>query len=520
MIIPSLSNDEADLYLSSYLVAKSGSDYYGNKLFLTSGILTAKPSIPIYIGSLTWLFHQEKNVNTARLLFALINSLTPVIFFITIYLITRSYKYSLASFLILNFSPWFSYSSVTGYESVISFLFLNISLLLSVSNIKKPYKFIMLFISLSLVFNSYMAIRTYMPLVVAIVLFMGNFFKYTKFIKTSLYLISVGFLLTFLFTFVNYYSPNSELVKKEFKYLLSYDNKQDEGKIWYERLTTNASTDFKRLLVNKATVQIHEYTEKYLSILDTNIFFIKGDPSSLYGTAGLIGLFYLSDFGLFIFGIVNLKNIEKKLLALLGFFIIGTIPVALTKTDVTIILRAIVLLIPFTLIIAHGAISFTKKSRYASVILLIILVINWISFLLIYNTRIAPLNQSAWQMNEKNLIAKIDKLDKKMKIIIYQSEPRTAFIQYAFYKISDPLVIKSRLQQEKYNYLNVEYKNACPKIINQKNEIYIMKLNSCADFYKSTSSQAIGTSLIKIDKKFLINSDFSGDDYILFMRKD
>lgn len=516
--IPSLSNDEADLYLSSYMLAKSGSDYYDNKLFLTSGILTAKPSIPIYIGALSWLFNQEKNVLSARLLFALINSFTPLIFFLTIYLLTKNKMYSWIAFLTLNFSPWFSYISVTGYESLISFFFINISLLLSVSNIKRTPKTILLFTTFFLIFSSYMAIRTYIPLLIMIVLLLGGYFNYKSPIKSIFQFLVIAILSTSLFAFANYYLPNSELVKREFNFLVTDERSDMEGRIWYERLTTNAPEKIKTILSNKVTVRLNDYAQKYLTVFDTKIFFIKGDPSSLYGTAGLIGLFYFTDFIFLIYGLMHLTSLNRKLKYILLFILLGSIPIALTRTEITYILRGIILLIPLTIVIAHGVNSLLKKTHKKLIHFVALTFVNIAIFNIIYITRVTPLNAKAWQINKKNLALKLNTLNKDKKIIVFDSEARQNFIHYAFYNMKDPLEIKQKLRADSFSHANVEYMNTCPKDISGKNIIYIMYREYCGQFYKKYEGMSLielKQQSIKINRMFLKNIDMSGDDFVL-----
>ena len=514
--IPSLSNDEADLYLSSYLVAKSGTDFYNNTLFFTSGILTAKPSVPIYIGALSWLLTQEKSVFNARLLFALINSLTPVFFFLTIYLLTKDKKRAFISFFILNFSPWFSYFSVTGYESLISFLFLNGALCLAVSPLNKRVKLVSLICIFFFIFNSYMAIRTYVPFLFVLILFLAGYFNKKRMLQSIFFIVSIAILSTTIFSFLNLYAPNSQLVKKEFEYLISNDRADIEGQVWYERLTTRAPSPIKKLLVNKITVRIRGYAEKYLSVFDTNIFFIKGDPSSLYGTAGLIGLFYLSDFLFLLYGLMNIRLIEERTKYILLFFAIGTIPIALTRTTITMVLRGIILLIPFTIIITHGVTIFLKKTKKTIFIFASLVALNWISFIVIYTTRIAPLNASAWQMNQKNLIMKLDSFGSKEKVLVIEAEPKQALLQYAFYKVKDPHVIKDSLKRAVFTHENIEFTDICPKEISKKYSIYIMNANRCSSFINKYI--VLNDSSIAIQPAFLKNVDMSGDDFVLIQK--
>ena len=78
---PSITHDEADYFLNSYLLTKTGTDIINQKFFLTSGILYATSAIPVYLGSLIFHFF-EKSVIVARFPFALLNSFTPVLFYL------------------------------------------------------------------------------------------------------------------------------------------------------------------------------------------------------------------------------------------------------------------------------------------------------------------------------------------------------------------------------------------------------------------------------------------------------
>jgi len=516
--IPSLSNDETDLYLSSYLLAKSGTDYHNNALFLTTGILTAKPSIPVYIGALTWMTNMEKNVINARLLFSILNSFTPFFFFLTIYLLTKNKLYSLIAFLIFNFSPWFSYISATGYEALISFLFINIALCLAASNINKMVKLWILLFIFFLIFSSYMAIRTYIPFLILITLFLGGYYDKKASLKSILLIVSITLLTSGVFFTLNYYAPNASLVRNEFTFMISDEKSDIDGRVWYQRLTTNAPEPLKKILVNKVTVKLQDYTQKYLSAFDTNIFFFRGDPSSLYGTAGLIGLFYLTDFAFFLFGLFNIRLMDKKLRYLLLFLAIGSIPIALTRTVITVIMRGIILLIPYTIIIAHGATILIKKNKKPIVIFAVILSINWLSYMTLYISRIVPLNSDAWQMNYKLIANKVAHLDKQKQIYILEGEAKQAYMQFLFYNIDNPFEIKSILKKNIFAYRNILYTDKCPKEIEVKNTIYIMKKNYCGDLYRKyifMNPEELKKQRITINTSFLLNSSMSGDDYIL-----
>ena len=74
----------------------------------------------------------------------------------------------------------------------------------------------------------------------------------------------------------------------------SYFSKQEtEGRVWFDRLTTQAPSPLKTVISNKVTIRLKDQLAKYMTTFNLAIFFQKGDPSALYGTADLSGLFFL-----------------------------------------------------------------------------------------------------------------------------------------------------------------------------------------------------------------------------------
>jgi hypothetical protein len=184
-------------------------------------------------------------------------------------------------------------------------------------------------------------------------------------------------------------------------------------------------------------------------------------------------------------------------------------------------LRGIVLLIPYTIIIAHGMHLFILKIKKQKIGLAIIFGINWIVYLIIFTTRIASLNSNSWQMNQKNLIMNVSLLSSKTAVHIYGTEPEQAFIQYAFYKLTDPKIIKSNLQAKKYGYKNIIFSDKCPSTLDGIKGIFIMKKNYCSNIYQNYAAYTpaeLKEQSILINTEYLKNIDMSSDDYILIKK--
>ncbi|MEK7079352.1 MAG: hypothetical protein AAB929_04755, partial [Patescibacteria group bacterium] len=276
--MPSLTNDEADLYTTSYVTAKTASDQYNNSVFLTSGFLTTKPSIPIYFGTIPWLFTSQKSIFLARLPFALLNSITPLLFFLIIYVLTKNRSLSLISFSIFNFSPWFSYLSATGYEAYMGLFFLLLSQLILLTKLSRYKKYFFYAVATFLAFNSYMGLKPIFPFVSFIFLSVAAFhfnkrLRLVDIIKTSI--ISIALFIIFLS--LNYVVPNTDLIKKEYTSMSSYFSKQEtEGRVWFDRLTTQAPSPLKTVISNKVTIRLKDQLAKYMTTFNLAIFFQKG----------------------------------------------------------------------------------------------------------------------------------------------------------------------------------------------------------------------------------------------------
>jgi len=512
--MPSLTNDEVDLYTTSYTLAKTGADQYGNGLFLTSGFLTAKPSVPIYIGAIPWLMSSEKNILLARLPFAIFNSLTPLLFFLIMYKLTKNKLLSSISFCIFNFSPWFSYLSATGYEAYIGLFFLLLCLFILLSKFSYFNTLILYFTSSFLAFNSYMGFKPIFPIISCLFLCIGYLYRNKKLSFTMIgKAAGISILFFILFLIANYTAPNSNLIKKEYENMASYFNKsENEGKVWFDRLTTQAPNPLKKIIVNKLTVRLKDQLTKYMMTFNLAMYFQKGDPSALYGTADLSGLFFLTDFVFFIFGLTQIYRVKEwSIKALLLLIFVGGLPIALATTNPTFVIRGIILIIPFSILIGLGVYFLIVKMRQKSLgisLFILLVMINSVLYFTLYQTRIKVLNSESWHQSEKTLSNKLVQLDNKEEISIYVSEPKEIFLQFAFYNIKDPLLIKNVAlnDNDHYTYNNISVEKNCPNTLPKGNEIYIYKHLYCKLSLVEPGYQ--------VNEEFAVAGDKSGVDYL------
>lgn len=242
---PSLTHDEADFFYNGYLISKTNSDVFGNKVFFTTGILSAAPNVPNYLSSLGWSILQNKDVVFARLPFAILNSFTPVIFASIIYALSSKIVFSIIAFSIFNFSPWFLNISVTaGFDSPLGLLFILLSIL-NLITLRGALRLILFFLFNFLAFNSYMGFRIISPFIMAFQIYffiLSN--KRRKKGEMALNIVksfSLAVLLFIIFLIPVQILPNTSHFQSRAFNDIIFTNKDIVGnEIWYANYTTSS----------------------------------------------------------------------------------------------------------------------------------------------------------------------------------------------------------------------------------------------------------------------------------------
>jgi hypothetical protein len=492
--IPSVTHDEADLYYSGYVVSQTAKDQYNNHVFLTTGFLTAKPAVPIYISALGWKIAPEKTVEFARLPFVILNSFIPVFFFFILYKLTKNKLLAFLGFLVFNFSPWFSYLSISGYEGLVALFFLLLDLvILLADNMDKRIRYSAFIIVSFLAFNSYMGIRLIFPFILGLFFviyhsyhksgFSSSKEKLTKYYP-KLVLITIG--ISIVFYGLAYILPNTQLLKRDASQSVIFLNsKSYEQQIQFAHFTASGPPVLVRASFNKATFLAKDFINKYLYSFNIPVLFVNGD-SSIYGTNNLSGIFYLTDLIFFLIGIYALK--QKGVLGIKLFMtmiVFGGLPIAFSAYSPTIIFRGIMLLIPYTILIAYGvyAVITHFKRTWLVPLFCLLAVINASYFYMLFQVSLKNASVDAWHITEKDLFDHIAPLEVTgKKITIYNPEPKPTLLLYAFYREKGNIEdVKYDLNNNKYTLGNISFSETCPKNLPKNDEIFIIKRNNCKD---------------------------------------
>ncbi|MCX6732198.1 MAG: hypothetical protein NTV98_01515 [Candidatus Roizmanbacteria bacterium] len=489
----SITNDEADYYLTSYLFAKTGTDQFGHTLFFSSGFLNAISSVPVYIGALFFKILPIKSILLARLPFALLNSLTPVLFFTCIYFFSNSILYSLIGFGIFNFSPWFSHLSATAaFDSPLSLLFF-LGAVNSFCYIKKPIwlKYGLFIFFNFLAFNSYMGFKTIFPFLSLLFLLL---YFYSQ--KNKLSLKQIGFWVIFsVFIFVSFFTislkgPGGNLFSSRATKTIVFLNKNlIENEVWYANLTTNNKV-VRKLFNNKAIAPLQLFMSKYANVFNPAIYFFA-EPHIIYGLR-IMGLFFVTDIFFFAIGLFfGFQTLTYKMKALiLGLLCIAPIPAALQIEGLTVALRGIFLLPAISLVIACGYhfLIIRIKNKLFYIALILLFVFNICSFFALYQSRIKTISAESWGGSQKMVIEDLNHY-KNNKIHIYTNEGNSFLMLYGMYnEIANPQSLKSELIKEnvdKYVYENITIHFSCEDILKESNEGYIVfDVKKCPSEYK------------------------------------
>lgn len=496
---PTLTDDEADYYYSGYVLAHTGADQYGNKIFLTTGFLNAISSIPVYISAIGWKFCPIQNAICARLPFALLNSLSPPLLFLLITILTGNIMLAVFSFLIMNFSPWFSHLSATvGYDAPIALLFTLIGTV-GFLKIKNHFlKYAVLIACAFLAFNSYMGYKTIFPLVFLLQLLLGeihnkNKLSWQRLLKTA----GITFVISLLFFISLRFLPNSNLLQTRTNKTLFFLNQvgmaQMQNKIWYARLTTNAIKPIKVLISNKLTIGASEFFQKYLNSFNPVLFF-NGDPHVIYGLR-ITGLFYLTDLIFLIIGIIFLhKNSNRQLLLLMTLIFIAGIPAALQFEGLTLAIRGYLLIIPYSILIANGYLVIYKKNKRFFLPLIILLAINFLYFNVLYQARIKVLSSEPYNLTKTRIIQQLMQ-DNHHWTAFLDDHNITFSLLYSLYSHTDPQVLKTQLIQFPNSLLadnKIRFSTNC-KLLNKLNteEMILIKTGVCRENLNTIKYQII-----------------------------
>ncbi len=476
--MPSLTHDEADFYFTGYTLAKTGHDQWGNSFFLTSGFLSAIPSTPVYISALFWKFFPIVSATTARLPFALINSFSPVLLFILVLSLSKNRTLSVLAFFVMNFSPWFMHLSATaGYDGTLLLFFALLSTNILLWNTKqKIIKFLLFFIVSFLGFNTYMGFKTVFPFFLFVQLLLLRQNSNQKVLLFG-FLVKTVLICVFIFSFflfLYFISPGSNLFIQRAQHESALKKSEIDREVWFAHYVSEGHPMVRRLFANKILAGGKLVLFHYLKTFEPNIFFVSGDPQTIYGLR-ITGFFFVLDLIFFIFGIMYCINRKcKPFIPVLLLFLIGGIPSAVASGGFTLSLRGMLLIIPYCILIGFGYYSIYQKKGIYKYIVLFVLFINVSTFLILYQTRIKVMSAEAWRFTDMKVISYLQNYE---NVHAFITEPHEFFLMHSLYNsVNDSHVTNQLLNRKRTSYStkNLTVYSECKEITDVTKKSYIL----------------------------------------------
>lgn len=275
-----------------------------------------------------------------------------------------------------------------------------------------------------------------------------------------------------------------------------------------------------QLFINKATVYVRSFLDKYLNAFSVNNLFINGEFRAAFSYQQH-GTFYAVDLLFIILGLVFLFAINKKVwLLILAIIVVSPITSGLSVVEYSYSQRA-GLMFPFLAILTGlgvGSLTTLLKPHWTKNLLLagvgIIYVLMFINLLHLYFFRFPIYASDGWFFQDRTLGRYVQLTSEKYphaKIIVTTFEPKIVFQQYLFFtrvyhgkQVTD---INSRMSKQDYSYKNVTFTNSCPDKNLDTNVVWISdSLSRCQNLSKTGDTLRI-TRFKDVYEHYLIKQD-------------
>lgn len=468
--------------------------------------------IPSYL-VLPWVGPNEMNQFNARVVYALVSSLSVVVlYFIAEKLLNK--EIALFAGIAMALNPWSIHFGRTSLEVNFATFFFLLGILVYLKNQSWKIFWSLPFFVAS--FMSYLGAKLhFLPIIIFLTFFKLSFDKIKKEKIITLSFLGISLLLFLAYFVTMKYQPagarRGELIPFETEWTSSIVNDERRQAIPNSGLS---------LFSNKATVALKRIADVYISGFSTVPLFVRGDVVSIY-SLWQHGQFYYLDFFLISLGIVVLFTLEKKVFWLVSAIILlGPTVSSIDLVEQTYPVRSFPMFPFLCLLIGIGFWFIFRKLKYGKIILggvgiiYLILVLN---FLNLYFYRYPVYSAERWFLSERILSKYLTYLnsdqDKSVKNVwvVVEENPKNVFEDYLFYSgkynsKEDVILANQKLTQKDFSDGKITFVSECPSENLQKGDIVI------SDQRKKCLSEKSGergiVSLTDSGTVFIINNDY------------
>ncbi len=409
---PSLNWDEVSIGYNAYSILKTGKDEW-NQSFPIHFKSYGEYKLPLQIyASIPGIYFFGLNELGVRITPVVYGTLTVLVMFFLGKTLFQSSLVGLVAAFLLGVSPWHIQLTRASFESSLATLFVTVGIWFLVKGFKDQKWFVLSMVPFAMSVFTYNSARIFTPLflLVVLILYWRQLFKFKKFLIVSIAVFAV------LLTPLTPYFLSGERSAR-YKLVSITDDPGLVPRINENRGNSKLPKPFNRLIHNKVTYIAFYFTRNYLAHFTQQFLFISGAPHKQHHVQNMGQLYYIQAPFLLIglWGLFKFRSKFKGLL--LSWVFLAFIPVSVTGDSIPHALRTAVAAPFYQLVSAFGfyvSLSIFKKKALVFKIIFLLLSLAFITFEFsryLYNYyEIYPKAYSKdWQYGYKQVIDYISK---------------------------------------------------------------------------------------------------------------
>lgn len=493
-----MSDDEIRFVYTSYSIAHSGKDAFGNFLPLVFKMDGANTygQVPIYLSSLFFLF-LDLNPLTGRLPYALSGIISIVLFYFILKKMLDNRAVALISSFVLSVSVWHIQLSRVALETDITLLLYLIAITIFLYAKKQTKLIITSMVFFFLAFYSYAALKVvFLPLLIILILY-----KFKDLSKKQLLIILTTIILAFgSFAYLSKTQGASSYSSKEGAPFFFQDKEQTALSVELERRFSNEPPVIKKIYHNKFTYWTRIFSSNYLHAFSPDYLFLSQEANGIYSIWGR-GELYIFELPLIFIGFLWLFfKKRKESLFIVCLLLISPLPSALGTTNPTWTSRSSFMVFWICVFIGAGIYALVtlrkeKIFRYVAIFIIGILYLyGVVGYVSQYYYDWSRTNAKYFSKSTKDLVYLINNYKKEGKTVMISGGTVNTFMHYAFYNKVDPSIIHANINKYPIRFDNIIMSKECfykPNtnlyLLIPKSNVYITELG-CNYKVKPTKS--------------------------------
>ncbi len=405
----SLNWDEVSHGYNAYSILKTGKDEWGQPFPLTNFRAYGDYPLPLnlYI-TVPFISFLGLNEFSIRLPHAILGILTVIATYFLALGVTKNKKLSLLASFLTAIGPWYLFTSRFVLQSNLA-VFLLISAMAAFFNReKKKYLLPLSIFLLGLSLFSYHTTRIFSPmlLILMLVIYRKDIIKVVE--KDRIVSILLIFFVVLFFLPLPFILSKPEARARSQQVFLI--NEAAVNKIVEARQSSNLPPFATKLIFNRPTYFVYEFSKNYFNYFSPNFLFFEGGTQYQFSIPGK-GLLYLINLPFFYLGILILlkkaREGKKEYKLIFTWLLIAPIPASITLEKFAVLRSTPILPLP-ELITAIGFFAILdrlKKSKlFIWIAYFIILIVSAESYLIAYFDDYRTKYSWAWQYGYKEVV--------------------------------------------------------------------------------------------------------------------